>query len=77
MPVAFSSLNMHWTSPPPFAQEDHAGYFRLVARLVRTQFPMRAASRMLMQPVAGGSWLETLATAVIPRIVHSSRRESV
>lgn len=77
LPIAFSSLNMHWTSPPPFAREDYAGYLRLVTHLMRTQFPMTAACRMLMQPVAAGTWLETLATAVIPRIVHSSRHESL
>lgn len=72
LPIAFSSLKMHWTSPPPFVQEDYAGYLRLVAHLVRRHFPITAASRMLMQPVAGGTWLETLATAAIPRILRSS-----
>jgi len=42
LPIAFSSLNRNWTSPPPFAQEDYAGYSRLVGDLMRDHFPIIA-----------------------------------
>jgi rubrerythrin len=74
LPIAFASLNEHWTSRPPFEQEDYAGYLRLVAHLVRNHFPVTAAARMLMQPVAAGTWLEKLAIPAIARILPSSPR---
>lgn len=71
--LAFSSLNTHWSEPPPFAPEDYAGYLRLIARLVENHFPIAAASRMLMQLVTSGTLLERVATAAIPRILGFSR----
>ena len=71
--IAFSSLNAHWTKPQPFPQEDYAGYFRLVSDLIQDHFPLAAASRMLMQLVADTTWLERLAAAALPRILHFAR----
>lgn len=69
LPLAFSSLNNHWSSPQPFVRQSYAGYLKLLAVLMRDHFPMMATARMLMKPVAGGTWIESFATAV-PRFLR-------
>jgi hypothetical protein len=37
---------------------------------MQRHFSMMAAARMLMKPVAGGTWIEGLATATVPRLLR-------
>jgi hypothetical protein len=68
--LGFSSLNDHWNAPPPFVREDHDGYLRLLRYLMPHHFPVIAASRMLLKPVFGGTWLEKLATSTVPDLLR-------
>jgi hypothetical protein len=69
--LAFSSLNYNWKAAPPFAREaDYAAYLRLVRYLMPHHFPVIAATRMLLKPVFGGTWLEKLATSTVPDLLR-------
>jgi rubrerythrin len=69
--LAFASLNDHWKAAPPFVREaDYAAYLRLVRYLMPHHFPVIAATRMLLKPVFGGTWLETLATSTVPDLLR-------
>jgi hypothetical protein len=63
--VSFRFLGSHWKSAPPFAPMDYDRYLELLSDVMETHFPIMAAARMLMKPVAGGTWLEDLATSFV------------
>src|SRR5262249_32755991 len=70
LPLAFDALNGHWRCAPPFALLKWRGYGPLLRPLLRRHFPIEAAARMLMKPVVGGSRLEHVTTAIVPRMLR-------
>jgi hypothetical protein len=73
LPLAFSSLNGHWKNPQPFPRKDYTGYLQLVAGLMHGHFPLRAATRMLMKPVAQGTWIVGCAFSGAIGVIHFRR----
>jgi len=68
--LGFSTLNDHWTEPPPFVREDYAGYLRLLRYLMPHHFPIIAVTRILLKPVFAGGVLEKVATSAVPDLLR-------
>lgn len=68
--LAFASSNLGFRDPPPFHRDDYASYRRFATDLIAHHFPVLAATRMLLKPVFGGSWLESVTTRAIPDLLR-------